>query len=76
MAVDKTPVRPAGEGLDSEQVPNLMPHGQSGAAIFGFPATATNAQMLQLSGLACLLLALLVMAGQPLRRRFFDATIS
>ena len=76
VAVDKTPVRPAGQQLDSEQVANLLPYGQSGAAIFGFPATATNAQLLQLSGLACLLLALLLMAGPSLRRRIIDETIS
>lgn len=62
VAVDKTPVRPAGEGLDSEQVASLMPHGQSGSAIFGFAATATNAGMLQMSGLVLLLLAVLVLA--------------
>ena len=68
VAVDKTPVRPAGTALDSEQVANLMPHGQSGSAIFGFPATATNAQILQLTGLACLLLALLIMTAPRLLR--------
>ena len=62
VAVDKTPVRPAGERLDSEQVANLMPYGQNGAAIFGFPATATNAEILQLSGLLLLLLAMTVLA--------------
>ena len=76
VAVDKTPVRPAVQQLDSEQVANLLPYAQSGAAIFGFPATATNAQLLQLSGLACLLLALLLMAGPSLRRRIIDETIS
>lgn len=69
VAVDKTPVRPAGDPLDSEQVANLMPHGQSGAAIFGFPATATNAEVLQLTGLALLSLALLIMAAPVMRRR-------
>ena len=69
VAVDKTPVRPAGAALDSEQVANLMPHGQSGSAIFGFPATATNAAILQMTGIACLLLALLIMAGPALQRR-------
>jgi Ca-activated chloride channel family protein len=76
VAVDKTPVRPAGMPLDSEQVANLMPHGQSGSAIFGFPATATNAQMLQLTGLACLLLALLIMAGPNLIRRNSNEPLS
>jgi len=62
VAVDKTPVRPAGTELTSEQVANLMPYGQSGAAILGFPATATNAEVLRLTGLAALLAALLLMA--------------
>ncbi|MCH7637548.1 MAG: VWA domain-containing protein [Proteobacteria bacterium] len=62
VAVDKTPVRPAGAGLTSEQVANLMPYGQSGAVIFGLPATATNAEILRLTGLAALLAALLLMA--------------
>jgi len=72
VAVDKTPARPAGEGLDSEQVANLMPHGQSGAAIFGFPATATSAELLQLSGLALLLLAMAVLGWPAINRRISD----
>ena len=62
VAVDKTPVRPAGSGLDSEQVANLMPHGQGGSALTGFPATATNAMQLLQSGMALLLLALVILA--------------
>ncbi len=61
IAVDKTPVRPAGDGLTSEQVANLMPYGQSTNAIFGFPATATNAPALRIMGLAWLLSAVLLM---------------
>ena len=71
VAVDKTPVRLAGAPLASEQVPNLMPYGQSGAAIFGFPATATNAPLLRLVG-AILVLAALLMLMLPVgagRRR-------
>jgi Ca-activated chloride channel family protein len=63
VAVDKTPVRPAGDDLSSEQVPNLMPHGQSTNAIFGFPATATNAPMLRMIGGAYVLTALLLFAA-------------
>ena len=63
VAVDKTPARPAGDPLNSEQVPNLMPYGQSTNAIFGFPATATDAQQLQLRGLAFILAALLLFAA-------------
>ncbi|MCH7820391.1 MAG: marine proteobacterial sortase target protein [Proteobacteria bacterium] len=72
IAVDKTPVRPAGEPLTNEQLANLIPYGQSGSAIFGFPATATNAAILQLSGLAALLAALLLFAAPLLRRRVFS----
>jgi Ca-activated chloride channel family protein len=69
VAVDKTPVRPAGNGLDSEQVANLMPHGQSGSALTGFPATATNAKQLLQSGLALLLLGFVVLAWPGARWR-------
>jgi Ca-activated chloride channel family protein len=62
IAVDKTPVRPAGDPLSSEQVPNLMPYGQTTNAIFGFPATATNAPALRVMGLAWLLSALGLLA--------------
>ncbi len=62
VAVDKTPARPADDPLLSEQVPNLMPYGQSRNAIFGFPATATNAPVLRLWGLLSLLIALLLFA--------------
>ena len=62
VAIDKTPVRPAGDPLASEQVPNLMPYGQSGTAIFGFPATATSAPLLRLSGTALVIIALLLLS--------------
>ena len=67
VAVDKTPARFAGDPLRRDQVPNLMAYGQSGRAIFGFPATATNARQLQTTGIAMIVLALL--AGVALRRR-------
>ncbi len=57
VAVDKTPVRPADAELASQQVPSLLPYGQSLGAITGFPATATNAPLLRLSGALCILLA-------------------
>jgi len=69
VAVDKTPVRPAGDPLTSEQVANLMPHGQSGAAIFGFPATASNAPSLRLNGTIAILAALLLLAMSALQRK-------
>ena len=62
VAVDKTPVRPADDPLSSEQVPNLLPYGQSMNAIFGFPATATGAPALRVMGAAWLLAALLLLA--------------
>ena len=68
MAVDKTPVRPAGDPLAREQVPNLLPYGQSMNAIFGFPATATNAAVLQRRGLLLLLAGLLLLAAVSRRR--------
>ncbi len=61
VAVDKTPVRPASSRLDQEQVPNLLPHGQSQRAIFGFPATATDAGRYRRNGSLCLLLATLLL---------------
>ena len=66
VAIDKTPVRPQGAGLDSEQVPSLLPYGQNHNAILGFPSTATGAEMQRVVGAVCLLLATLMLA---LRRR-------
>jgi Ca-activated chloride channel family protein len=69
IAVDKTPVRPAGDPLSSEQVPNLMPYGQSANAIFGFPATATSAPAMRIMGAAWLLAAFLFMVMLRTGRR-------
>jgi Ca-activated chloride channel family protein len=69
VAVDKTPVRHPGDPLSKEQVPNLLPYGQSMNAIFGFPATATPATLLQLRGITLILVALLLMAISHTRRR-------
>jgi Ca-activated chloride channel family protein len=62
VAVDKTPARPKAANLDSEQVANLLPYGQSTEAIFGFPATATGAGAFLAHGLALIVLALLLLA--------------
>jgi len=62
VAIDKTPARPATGSLTKEQIANRMPYGQSGAAIVGFPATATNAAHLRLTGFTWLLAALLLAA--------------
>lgn len=61
VAVDKTPVRPAGMASRTEQVPNLLAHGQSQRAIFGFPATATDAGSYRRNGSICLMLATLLL---------------
>ncbi|MBT8091586.1 MAG: marine proteobacterial sortase target protein [Gammaproteobacteria bacterium] len=70
IAVDKTPLRPAGGALSSEQVANLMPYGQNGSEIFGFPATATGAPMLRIAGIAWLSMALLLFAALRVSRRW------
>jgi len=69
IAIDKTPVRPVGDPLTSEQVASLMPYGQSTSAIFGFPATATIAPALRMNGLLTLLAALLLLAASAVRRK-------
>jgi Ca-activated chloride channel family protein len=62
VAVDKTPVRPEATGLDQEQVPNLLPYGQSMRAIFGFAPTATGWRAQVATGTVLLLLACLLWA--------------
>lgn len=58
VAVDKTPSRPDGEGLESAPVPSRLPAGWSARAVFGqLPGTATAAPLLMLSGLLGLLVA-------------------
>ncbi|MCB1954514.1 MAG: marine proteobacterial sortase target protein [Rhodocyclaceae bacterium] len=58
VAVDKTPVRPAGAPLAEGQVPTHMPHGWSQAAVFGeLPRGATDSRWLMLTGFAALALA-------------------
>ena len=74
VAVDKTPVRPAGHLLGREQVPNLMAHGQSGAAIFGFPATATTGPEMRRRGLLMVLATLLMLTMSAWYRRVTNGT--
>lgn len=69
VAVDKTPVRPAENALNKEQVPNLLPYGQSSQAIFGFAATATNAGVYRQSGLTLIIFAILLMLVLSLKGR-------
>mgnify|MGYP000390954909 CR=1 FL=1 len=74
VAVDKTPARPAGNLLAREQVPNLVASGQSARAIFGFPATATNAAELRQRGLLIVLATLLILAMSAWYRRVTHGT--
>lgn len=67
IAVDKTPVRPAPETLGRDQVPNLLPHGQSQQAILGFAATATSAPLSRLLGAFFLILAMFAWLGRITR---------
>ena len=76
VAVDKTPARAGGDPLAREQVPNLLPYGQSMNAIFGFPATASNAAVLQRRGLTLLLAALLLLGAGRLRRSINRARLA
>jgi Ca-activated chloride channel family protein len=72
VAVEKTPVRPQHIKLSKEQVPNLLPYGQSTNAIFGFPATATNAAAYRYNGMlyfAAALLLILILVLTSGRRR-------
>jgi Ca-activated chloride channel family protein len=75
VAIDKTPARTAGDALRKGQVPNLMAYGQSTNAIFGFPATATNAQQMQLIGL-CSILAAFMLLLLTRRRRETDYVVA
>ncbi len=71
VAVDKTPARPQSAALNKEQVPGLLPYGQSAEAIFGFPATATGAGAYRLNGLMLIVLAVLLIT--LVRRRSENA---
>ena len=68
LAVDETPVRPAGETASSESVPTLLPDGST-QGMLRYPQTATWAPLLMALGLIGLLpgIALLM-----LRRRVFE----
>ena len=57
VAVDKTPAGPQGEGLDQEQVPSLLPYGQSTNKIFGFAQTATGAPVWRQNGMMLIVLS-------------------
>jgi len=67
IAVDKTPVRPTSEVAGKDQVPNLLPHGQSQQAILGFAATATSAPLSRVLGALFLMLAMFLWLGRIMR---------
>lgn len=73
VAVDKTPARPQDETLSKEQVPSLLPYGQSMTRIFGFPGTATNARAYRLNGTMLVAAALMLLSILAARRRRRDS---
>jgi Ca-activated chloride channel family protein len=60
VAIDRTPARPATDSLAQEQVPNLLPYGQTHNAIFGFPATATPAGIYRMNGILLMVIGWLL----------------
>lgn len=58
VAVDKTPVRPTDEVLDQQEMPQNLPLGQDYNAIFGYPNTATAADLQLILALLALLAAI------------------
>ena len=73
VAIDKTPARALNDALRKDQVPNLLAYGQNSNAIFGFPATATNARQIRLIGTCCILAALMLMMLGRRRREMHHA---
>lgn len=68
VAVDVTPVRPHGEGVDSRAVPTNLPAGMVHAKVFG-ARTATPATLHLMAGVAALALAALLALVARRRRR-------
>lgn len=64
VAVDDTPVRPAGAPERSGQVPTAAPAGSAWARSASLPATATAAPLLTAAGLLSLALAALAFLGR------------
>jgi Ca-activated chloride channel family protein len=56
VAVDRTPVRPVDEALESRRIANTKPQGSNWPAA-GMPKTATSAELQMLIGIALMLLA-------------------
>lgn len=68
VAVERAPVRPAGEALARGPLPEPLPAGQVFDAIFGYPDTATPAGLLLALG-AALVAAAALLAAAPRRAR-------
>jgi Ca-activated chloride channel family protein len=56
IAVDRTPVRPKDESLDSQRVPNTLPQGSEWQTV-AYPKTATPAELEMILGLSLLFAA-------------------
>ncbi len=67
VAVDRTPVRPAGMGVSSAAVPSLMPAGMRDSLLAGYPKTATRATLNFLIGLLLLAAGLALVLANRLR---------
>jgi Ca-activated chloride channel family protein len=63
VAIDVTPSRPEGQGVNSHALKTNLPHGWDYDHVFGLPQTATSARVHLLLGMACLVLALI--ASRP-----------
>lgn len=71
VAVDRTPVRPEGEGLQSSNLPTNLPHGWNYDSVFGeLPRGATGSRWHLWTGTAALLLAVILFHARRARRRY------
>jgi Ca-activated chloride channel family protein len=66
VAVDRTPVRPQNEALDSQRIANTKPQGSAWPTP-GYPKTATPAELQMLLGVLSLLLALAIARRRRVR---------
>ena len=69
VAVDKTPANPGGGLQRRDFVPGLKPGEQAAVAVSAFAATATDAELRMLTGLAMILLALAMLLSSRRRSR-------
>ncbi len=67
VAVDRTPVRPAGARVGSVAVPSLMPLGMRDSFLAGYPKTATRATLNFLIGLVLLAVGMALGSANRLR---------